>query len=411
MKNCIVIGGGVVGLFTAYYLAKSGHKVKVIDAGDFSDGCSYGNAGMIVPSHVIPLAQPGMLAQGFKWMLQSKSPFYVKSRLSRDLFTWAYQFYKSANQNHVDTSKKALLNLSLFSKSLYQDLATTSSDLDYFEKGLLMLYQTEKVAEEEIHAAKIAQELGLEVDFLNATQVAKLETGLRTNVLGGVHFKGDAHLSPNKLMSFLKTELVHLGVNLQAQTQVIDFKINQHKIAAVLTNKGEYAADEIILSAGAWSQSIAKKLGIKISLLPGKGYSFNQELTEKKPTIPTILCEGKVAVSPINNGVRFGGTMEITHVKDHQINLNRVQGIVNNINSFYPELKISLPEKNSIWHGFRPCTPTGLPIISRSKKYSNLIVATGHAMMGLSLAPATGKLVQEIVDEKKLSVSIDRFPF
>lgn len=411
MKSCIVIGGGVVGLFTAYYLVKAGHKVKVIDAGDFSDGCSYGNAGMIVPSHVIPLAQPGMLAQGFKWMLKSQSPFYVKPRLSGDLFNWAYKFYKSANQNHVDNSKKALCGLSLFSKELYQELAETTSALDYQEKGLLMLYQSEKVGEEEIHAAKIAQELGLEVDFLNPLQVANLETGLKTNVLGGVHFKSDAHLSPNQLMRFLKSELIERGANLQTKTQVLDFKISGNKINSVITNKGEFSGDEIIISAGAWSAGIAKKINIKISLLPGKGYSFNQELPEKKPTIPAILCEGKVAVSPINNCIRFGGTMEITHSNDRKINLNRVQGIVNTINNFYPDLNISLPEEKNIWHGYRPCSPTGLPIISRANKYSNLIIATGHSMMGLSLAPATGKLVQEIIDEKKLSVEIERFVF
>lgn len=409
MKNCVIIGGGVVGLCSAYYLAKSGHEVTIVDQSDLKNGCSYGNAGMIVPSHVIPLAQPGMIAQGMKWMFDSKSPFYVKPRLSKELFSWGVSFYKHANQKHVDRSMPALRDLSLFSKELYQQFSRESDLFQYQEKGLLMLFQSDKVGEEEIHAGKEAEKLGLEVDFLNKEEVLTLESGLNLNAKGGVHYKSDAHLSPNRFMAFLIAELGRMKVNFVSNSSVTDFKINNGSVEEVKTSTGSIKCDEVILSAGSWSPKIAKKLGINLSILPGKGYSFNIENVGQKPSIPSILCEGKVAVTPIGDKIRFGGTMEITHTNDHVINTKRVQGIVDTANKFYPEIQLIQPSINDIWHGFRPCTPTGLPLISRSEKVNNLVVATGHAMMGLSLGPATGKLVQELVDSEKLSVDVSQF--
>jgi len=409
MKNCIVIGGGVIGLSSAYYLAKQGHQVTVIDQSDMTDGCSYGNAGMIVPSHVIPLAQPGMISQGIKWMFNSKSPFYVKPKLNRELLSWGWKFYKNSTKEHVEKSMPRLRDLSVFSKELFQDLAQETNLFNYQEKGLLMLFKSDKVGEEEFHAAKEAQKLGLEVDFLSKDELKHLETGIVTSAIGGVHYKSDAHLSPHLFMKFLKEELNKLDVNLMANSTVDIFNIDKGSISSVIVNNNQHSADEFILCAGSWSPVIAKQLGIKLSILPGKGYSFNIESAGEKPSIPSILCEGKVAVTPMGDKIRLGGTMEITNVNDQSINTNRVTGITNTVNDFYPELNLETPNKKDVWSGFRPCTPTGLPIISRSSKVNNLVVATGHAMMGLSLAPATGKLVQSIVDEEKPKINIDLF--
>jgi D-amino-acid dehydrogenase len=409
MKNCIVIGGGVIGLCSAYYLSKAGHKVTVIDQSDMTDGCSYGNAGMIVPSHVIPMAQPGMISQGMKWMFNSKSPFYVKPRFNRELFSWGRSFYKHATKEHVEKSMPALRDLSLFSKELYQNLTTESNSFMYDEKGLLMLFKSDKTGEEETRAAKEAEKLGLEVNFLSKDDIVKLETGISTSAIGGVHYKSDAHLSPQLFMEFLKKQLIENGVEMKANIAVIDFKTSNGVIQSVVANNQQFVADEVVLCAGSWSPKVAKKLGIKLSVLPGKGYSFDVDNEGSKPLIPSILCEGKVAVTPMDGTVRFGGTMEVTHTNDHSINAKRVQGIVNTINDFYPDVKLQQPQRGDVWHGFRPCTPTGLPIISRSSTVDNLVIATGHAMMGLSLAPATGKLVEEIISNTATTISIQRF--
>ncbi|MDR7211034.1 FAD-dependent oxidoreductase [Flavobacterium piscis] len=409
MKKISIIGGGIIGLCSAYYLAKVGYEVVVFDKSDMSDGCSYGNAGMIVPSHIIPLAQPGMIAQGIKWMFDSQSPFYVKPRLNMDLMKWGLQFYKYASLKHVEKAMPALCDLSLLSKELYQDFAKESNSFFYEEKGLLMLYKTDKAAEEIHHEGKLAEEIGLEVDFLSKEEVSKLEKGTATNVIGGVHYKSDAHIYPQKFMQFIKEELKKLNVTIHSQTTVNDFVLKNNTLAEIITDKGSFTTDEVVLATGSWSPQIAKKLNINISILPGKGYSFTLKDQNHKPSIPTILCEGKVAVTPMNNDIRFGGTMEITHTNDTKINQNRVQGILNSINDFYPDLKIEMPKEEETWFGFRPCTPSGMPIIARDKKIKNLTIVTGHAMMGLSLAPATGKIVSEIISGKRTSVDTEMF--
>jgi D-amino-acid dehydrogenase len=409
MKKVAVIGGGIIGLCSAYYLAKEGYEVSIYDESDMDNGCSYGNAGMIVPSHIIPLAQPGMIAQGIKWMFDSRSPFYVKPRLSKDLLRWGMQFYKHANLRHVEKAMPALRDLSLLSKELYQDFAKENNSFFYEEKGLLMLYKSDKVEEEMHHEGKEAERLGLEVDYLSKSQVALLEKGTTTNVIGGVHYKSDAHLYPQKFMAFIKEELSRLKVEIHSKTSVKDFILEGNKIEKIVTDKGLFRADEVVLASGSWSPFLAKKLNISISILPGKGYSFTLKDKTQKPSIPSILCEGKVAVTPMANDIRFGGTMEITHIKDNRINANRLQGIINSVNDFYPDMKVEMPKAEDTWFGFRPCTPSGMPIIARDKKVVNLTLATGHAMMGLSLAPATGKIITEIISGKPTSVAIDRF--
>ncbi|QSB25595.1 FAD-binding oxidoreductase [Flavobacterium sp. CLA17] len=406
MKKVGIVGGGIIGLCSAYYLAKEGYEVSVFDESAMDNGCSYGNAGMIVPSHIIPLAQPGMIAQGMRWMFDSQSPFYVKPRLNTDLLKWGWQFYKHANRNHVEKAMPALRNLSMLSKELYQDFAKENNSFFYEEKGLLMLYKSDKVAEEMYHEGKEAERLGLEVDYLSKTAVAALETGTKTDVIGGVHYKSDAHLYPQKFMKFIKEELIRLKVEIHSCTTVKDFHFEGNKIAKIATDKGTFATDEVVLAAGSWSPSLAKKLNISLSILPGKGYSFTLKNKNQKPAIPSILCEGKVAVTPMNNDIRFGGTMEITHTADTKINTNRLQGIVTTINDFYPEMQIEMPKTADTWFGFRPCTPSGMPIITRDKKIVNLTLATGHAMMGVSLAPATGKIVTEII-AGKTTTSVD----
>lgn len=409
MKKIGIVGGGIIGLCSAYYLAKEGYEVSVFDQSAMDNGCSYGNAGMIVPSHIIPLAQPGMIAQGMRWMFDCQSPFYVKPRFNTDLLKWGLQFYKHANSSHVEKAMPALHNLSMLSKELYQDFARENNSFFYEEKGLLMLYKSDKVAEEMHHEGKQAERLGLEVDYLSKAEVAALETGTKTDVTGGIHYKSDAHLYPQQFMKFIKEELIRLKVEIHRHTTVKDFHFEGNKITKIATDKGTFATDEVVLAAGSWSPVLARKINISISVLPGKGYSFTLKNRNQKPAIPSILCEGKVAVTPMNNDIRFGGTMEITHTGDTKINTGRLQGIVNTINDFYPEMQVEMPKTADTWFGFRPCTPSGMPVITRDKKIVNLTLATGHAMMGLSLAPATGKIVTEIIAGKTTSVDTKMF--
>ncbi|GAA4322341.1 FAD-dependent oxidoreductase [Mucilaginibacter gynuensis] len=409
MANVLIIGGGIIGLSSAYYLTKAGHQVTILEKGDLTDNCSFGNAGMIVPSHFIPLAAPGMLQQGIRWMFNSKSPFYVKPSLNPELISWGLKFIKNANAGHVERSAEPLRDLSLLSKTLYEDLAKEPGfDFGLEEKGILMFYKTEKGAEEEAHLAEKGRELGLDMAVLNPEECRQLQPDLKLDVLGAVHYRCDAHLYPNKLIADLVTYLEKAGVKIMRNHQVTNMEVSANKIKSVFTGPKQWVADEYVIAGGSWSPAIAKLVNLNVPLMPGKGYSFMVAEPQQRMSIPALLCEARVAITPMNGSIRYGGTMELCKMND-RINMNRVKGIVEAIPKYLPDLQPALPAEKDIWFGFRPSSPDGLPYIGRNKKYGNLVVATGHGMMGLGLGPATGKLVSELISEAKLSISVDSF--
>lgn len=409
MKPTLIIGGGIVGLFAAYFLQKEGVEVQIIDKDDLQDNCSTGNAGMIVPSHIIPLAAPGMISKGFSWMFSSKSPFYIHPRLDYKLLRWCMLFFRAANEGQVKKSIPYLKNLSLMSKALYQEFRQDhpESAIGLAEKGLMMIYQTSSVEKEEIEFAHLARTYGLDVDILTPSDIQKIEPNQEVKSRGGILFPGDALLDPGALYSFLKRYLEQKGVKFSHNTQVTGFEKKNGAVQAVLTDKGKIEAEKVLLCGGSWSGELASMLGFSLPMMGGKGYSFTQE---NRPEImqATILTESKVAVSPYGNHIRFGGTMEIAGTNQN-ININRVKGIFESINRYYPEFEAKFPRENEIWKGLRPCSPDGLPYIGFAPGYSNVLVGSGHSMMGISLAPGTGKILAELHQQKDSSMEIKGF--
>jgi len=407
--KALVIGGGIIGLSSAYYLQQSGWDVTIIDKTDLSDNCSYGNLGMIVPSHFVPLAAPGMVAKGIKWMFNSRSPFYVKPSLNPDLISWGLKFVKSATQQHVDRSAVPLRDINLLSKTLYEELAAKPGfDFAMEKKGIMMYFKTEKVAEEEIHLAEKAKSMGLDVVALSKGEAQSLESEVELDILGAVHYRCDAHLYPNKLMPQLIAYLKTAGVKFQTNSAVEKIIAEGATIKKVVTKHGVYEGDVVVIAGGSWLSQLTKMADVFIPLMPGKGYSFTLQQPEKKLNIPAILCEARVAITPMNGYMRYGGTMEIAPV-NNKINMKRVEGIVQSVPKYFPGIQLQMPEEKNIWYGFRPCTPDGLPYLGYSKKIKNLIIAGGHAMSGLSLGPASGKLVAELANHQPTSVNMDVF--
>ncbi|MGN6637430.1 MAG: NAD(P)/FAD-dependent oxidoreductase [Mucilaginibacter sp.] len=405
--KAIIIGGGVIGLFSAYYLHKSGWEVEVLDKGDLSDNCSYGNAGMITPSHFVPLAAPGMVEQGIRWMFNSKSPFYVRPSLNPELVGWGLKFMKSATKKHVDRSAGALRDISLLSKTLYKEFEQdTKLEFGMEDKGILMMFKTPKMVEEERHLAEEATNLGLDAQYLSPDECQKLQPGVELDIAGAVHYHCDAHLYPNKLMKVLVRHLEDAGIKMHRNTTVDQINTESGKITSVKSGDQEFKGDAYVLAGGSWSPAIARLVGLNIPLMPGKGYSFMvPQDNSKRMTIPSILCEAKVAVTPMNGSVRFGGTMEVGKINS-KVNMNRVRGIVESVPKYFPDFKLAVPDEKDIWFGFRPVSPDGIPYIGLSNKYKNLAIATGHAMIGLSLGPATGKLICETLNAKPTSVDV-----
>lgn len=407
----VVIGGGIIGLSSAYYLQQSGHEVTVIDRSDMTDNCSYGNAGYVCPSHFVPLATPGIVKQGLKWMWNSQSPFYVQPRLSRSLAEWGLRFMKTATPAHVEAAAVPLRDIALLSKKMYESwLSLPQFNFSYETKGLLEIFQTEAGAEHAAHLVERAHSLGLtDTELLSYDQLQQLEPQTEIIAKGAVHFKCDAHLYPNKLMKQLLADLEQKGVKLVKHEAVTGISNANGKITHVLTAKGAYDADHVVLAAGSWSGELAARLGSRIPLVAGRGYSVTLEGSPYRINHPAVLVEGRVALTPMDgNKIRFGGTMEITSVNTPP-RYKRVEGILKAVARYYPEFKVEMPPAEKIWYGYRPCSADGLPYIGRVKKWSNMVMATGHAMLGLSLGAGTGKLVSEIVNEQPTSMNINPF--
>ena len=409
MAHTIIIGGGIIGLCSAYYLQKEGHNVTVIDRGDITDGCSFGNMGYMSPSHFVPLASPGIIAEGFKYMLSSSSPFYIKPRLNMELIQWALHFYKNSTAAHVKRSAPHLNNILQLSRRLINDMRTQIGDsFDMEAKGCLMMCKQPKTLEHEFHLADDAEKLGLIVQRLNASEVQALETDVEVKVAGAVLFKDDCHFHPGKLMLSLKSYLQKQGVQFQLNSTVSGFEKAGNIVNGVITNNGKFNCDNLVIAAGSWIPAISKMLGIHLLLQPGKGYSYTYDDVEKNIKYPAILVDGRCAITPWGNRLRIGGTMELSGI-NNKVLVNRMQGIYDSAKSFYPGLQIDFPPTDKIWNGLRPVTPDGLAYIGRTSEYDNVVIAGGHAMLGISQGTGTGLIVSQLIENKKTEIEIEAF--
>ena len=403
-----IIGGGVIGLCSAYYLNKSGYKVTVVDRNDITDGCSFGNMGYISPSHFIPLATPGIIAQGLKWMMSSSSPFYIKPRLNLDLVRWGLAFRNSANAKKVKESAPHLNNLLQLSRELMTDLKSDLPAFSMIEKGCWMLYKSEKTGEHEKHLSEQAHQFGLKTILCTPSEIQSYEKEVEVNVAGGVLYLDDCHVDPRGYMQALYTHLKKAGVEFWLNTEVKSFEKSDDKIKAVTTDQGRIETEELVIANGSWLQEVSKLLNINILMQPGKGYSIVYNDLPKNLLYPSILVDDRTATSPINRWLRIGGTMELSGHSDN-ILPKRVLAIYHAFNKYYPSMKLPVPDTSKAWFGYRPVTPDGMPYIGRHTRYSNLTYAGGHSMLGVSAASGTGKLVQEIISNTKSSVDLVAF--
>jgi len=395
-EHVVIVGGGVVGLCTAYYCARRGFRVTLVERnGAERDGCSYGNAGMLVASHFVPLAAPGMVALALKWMWNPASPFYLKPRLSPSLFGWGYKFWRASTRQHVRRAAPLLINLSVASHRCYDELAQLpGSEFGLVHKGLLMLCRTPHALDEESETAEMGRALGIESQTLSAREVAALDPGIKMEVEGGVYFPQDRHLTPQRFVREMQDRLAAMGVEFVWNTEVVDWRLDTgRKIRAMSTKRGPaIEGDEFVLCGGSWSPALVRGLGLKIPIEAGKGYSLTLSNPRRSPSICAILTEARLAVTPMGGTLRFAGTMEIAGL-DETISPVRVRSIIAAATTFYPEIPASDFEGVEPWRGLRPCSPDGLPYVGRTRRYANLSVAAGHAMMGMSLGPVTGELV------------------
>jgi D-amino-acid dehydrogenase len=410
-KHVVILGAGVIGLSTALYCARQGLSVTVIDRKPRQrDGCSFGNAGMVVPSHFIPLAAPGMVALGLKWMWNPESPFYIKPSLSSSLLRWSWEFWKASTPEHVGRSAPLLRDMGLLSRQCFDEVGL---DIGLVKRGLLMLCKEQHTLEEEGHSAEKARQLGLPAEVLDAAATAALDPNVTMDVIGSVFFPKDCHMDPSRYIAAVEAELIQRGAQFHWDTEVTGFVHESNELRSVLTTQGAVEAQEFVLCSGVWSEEIAAQLRLTLPMQAGKGYSLTLPNPAQLPELCSICTEARLAVTPMGGSLRVGGTMEIAG-KDESVTQRRVQGIVKAFPRYFPKFRTSDFEGIQPWRGLRPVSPDGMPYVGRAAAWRNLVVATGHAMMGLSLAPITGKVVTQILTEQKTELDLtllspDRF--
>jgi D-amino-acid dehydrogenase len=399
-KTVVVIGGGVIGAACAYYLSRDGWAVTVVDRGGFGQGCSHANCGYVCPSHVLPLAAPGAIQSALKALFQRNGPLKIKPRLDPALWSWLFRFARRCNPRDMLEAGRAIQALLNSSRSLYQQLIDEEAiDCEWQTRGLLFLFASRPAMDHYAETDRLLREsFAMPARRFDGDAVVSLEPALKPGLAGGWLYEGDAHLRPDRLMAEWRRVLEGRGVTVRENCHVKGFVRARGWARAVATEQGDLGADAFVLATGAWTPLLNRHLGCRIPIQPGKGYSITMPRPARCPTIPLIFEEHRVAVTPMQSGYRLGSTMEFAGY-DSTLNRERLELLKDAARQYLHEPYCEPVEEE--WFGWRPMTFDGKPILDRSPARSNVLIAAGHNMLGLSMAPATGKLVAELLSGQK----------
>ncbi|MBA3849789.1 MAG: hypothetical protein C0502_07310 [Opitutus sp.] len=415
-RSAVVVGGGILGLCSAYYLAREGFTITLVErSAEGADSCAQGSAGYVSPSHVQPISSPGMVWQGLKWMTSSRSPFYIKPRLDLDLLRWGWLFARSCTPEHTRRAAPVLAQHCLESRRLFVELAEkTGNTFEFRTEGLFNLCKTQETLDKYSKGlAALANSVGVEARTLSAKETATLEPGARMDIAGSIYFPIDAHLSPRKFMPAMVALLQQQGVKFRWGTGVTGWKTAGGRVTHAVTTAGELAADGFVLASGSWAPETVRGLKLSLPMQPGKGYSLTIEKPRFKFAKSAILTERRVAMTPMGDTLRFGGTMEVSG-HDDRVRPERIGQIKAAASDYFPDIAEADFAGGKPWFGYRPVSPDGLPYLGRFGRHPNLIAACGHAMLGITLAPISGLVAAELLAGKKPSVDLsltnpDRF--
>lgn len=398
--HVVVIGGGVVGTACAYYLARDGWRVTILERGDYGMGCSHANCGVLCPSHVLPLAGPGAIGSTLKALLSPNSPLTIRPGFDPALWTWLLRFALRCNARDMLQAGHAIRALLQSSRALYPDILDREKiDCEWETQGLLFVCYSHHGMEHYAATDRLLRDhFGLAARRFDGDAVSTLEPALKPGLGGGWHYEADAHLRPDRLMSGWRSVLERLGVEIRTGCELRGFVKEKKRATAARTAAGSIAADAFVVATGAWTPLLNRALGCRIPIQPGKGYSLTMPRPARCPTIPLMFEEHRVAITPMRSGYRIGSTMEFAGY-DRSLNRGRLNLLRQSARLYLHESE-TLPIQER-WYGWRPMTPDSVPIIDRSPALSNVMIAAGHNMLGLSMAPATGKLVAELLGKQK----------
>ncbi len=406
-RRVVVIGGGVIGLACAHFLLERGHRVLIVERGTQGhDCCSLGNAGYVSPSHFVPLAAPGVVAAALKWMGDPRSPLYVRPRLDPEWIVWAWRFWRASNRRRAEAAGPCLRDLLVESRALFDEIAAATGDeIQLRREGLLALFETEAAWNAEKHHAARARAFGMGAEIVDRAGIAALEPGVTLRAAGGVFYPLDAHVTPQRFHAALERLVSERGGEFAWGAEAAGWRTEGRSVRAVRTAAGEIDADEFVVASGAWTARVVAPLGLRLSLMPGKGYSLTLPAPREIPRRSILLQEARVAVTPMGGSLRVGGTMEIGAF-DTASSPARIEGIVRSFTRGFPAFAPADFAGIPSWSGLRPLSHDGLPHVGRFARYDNLAVATGHAMLGVSLAPITGRLIAELLSGEPSSIDL-----
>ncbi|MCH6266971.1 NAD(P)/FAD-dependent oxidoreductase [Neobacillus citreus] len=407
MSKVIVIGGGIIGLASAYYLRKKGCDVVVLEKGEPGAACSRGNMGWICPTLSEPVPAPGLVKTTLKWMMRSDSPLYIKPTIVPSLFPWLYQFWRNCNEATFEKGYDAGLMLSRETFNLFDELERDKQvEFEMHRKGLLFVFLKENLVEEKFNELQRAAKIGLPLpEIKTRSEVLEMEPALSDSIAGGLFLPAERHVRPESLSKGLYKWLVENGVEVVTNCEVGDFIHQEGKIIRVRTNHDVFEGDQYLLTTGVWTKQVLKFLDLNIPMTAGKGYSITISNPSSTINRPLYLGDSKVALSPFNDAIRIGGTMELSGINTN-MNTQRVNSLENGVSKY---LRSSINGSKKVWVGMRPMTPDGLPILGRVPTFNNLYVASGHAMSGVSMSLATGVTMANFIYDSQSPVDLTPF--
>jgi D-amino-acid dehydrogenase len=406
-SDVLVIGGGIIGIASAYYLAKEGQHVRLLEQNSIGAGASYGNCGLIFTSHLVPLCAPGTIRHEIRRMFQRSSPLYIKPAADFKRIIWFLKFAAKCTAAHMAYAIQARAKLLQNSKKLFQQLFKDESiDCDWEEKGVLLVFKTKSEMQKYEQTNGRLKPFGLDAVSLIGDELFRIEPALREDLYGAWFHKNDSHLRPDKLLPAWQGVLQKMGAVIEENCRVEALIAGEHNIRKAQTTKGDYTADKYVLATGAWTPQMARRLNLNIPVQAGKGYSITMARPPLCPGIPCYFYEKSVVATPWRSGFRLGGTMEFSG-----FNSNIVAQRIKNLTSAAREYLKEPPKMTDIeqWTGMRPMAYDDLPIIDRAPNQHNLVVATGHGMSGISMATSTGKLVAEIITGRRPHIDAAAF--
>lgn len=404
--DIIVIGGGVVGVCTAYYLAAAGRSVTLLERESIATSCSYANACLVTPSHSAPIAAPGVIQQALKWLFTEDSPLLIRPRFDLALLGWLLKFMKYCSHSAFDRGVPVLRDLTRASQQLFEELmAREALSFHYERRGLMNVFATERGFEKGRKEAELLSTYGFASTVLDAHHARELEPAIRQDVAGAVYHAEDAHGDCYRFVTQLCDAARKRGVQVRTDTDVTGWKARGDGSIRLRTNRGTFRARNVVVAAGSWTPWLKRSLNVCIPVQPGKGYSITIDAPPVCPKIPLMSVEAKVAITPIGERLRFAGTMEFAGY-DLTLKEQRVRSIRVGAERVLAGVEIAKTAES--WCGLRPCTPDGLPILGRSPNHHNVFICTGHAMLGFTLGPISGKLISELIVDGRTSMPIDR---